>query len=372
MNTAKRQALVEKVERMRRGNEPTIRPMQYNSDLIGALNYYNANEDSKTKKKWVIAYVNKVLKDKDLATEISEVDEFHFLQLAAIVRLKEREEHLEEKELNFITTKLEQLRVIGRKLIEERSQKTAVKSTVVSVPVVSVQDRIVEMSHKHAAEVDAAIDEACTTRDFSFSVKGYLAANNISAPVSKLMAGFYKPLLSELEETIEGKDKQLVEGYSNFKKTDLKKFAAMVKGIISDCEQQVVSAKSARKPRAVKQKPASVLVSKVRYQKEFAELNLKSIDPKTIIGATELWVYNTKYRRLTQYVADGVLGVRGTTLLNYDVAKSATKTLRKPEEFFKNTNLAKKTLATALKAIKTKAAQPNGRLNEETILLKVF
>lgn len=370
MNTAKRQALVEKVERMRRGNEPTIRPMQYNSDLIGALNYYNANEDSKTKKKWVVTYATKVLKDKDLATEIAEVDEFHFIQLAAIIRLKERDEHLEEKELNFITKKLAELRVIGRAALEERKNKP--KTTIVSAPVVSVQDRIVEMSHKHAAEVDGAIDDACTSKDFSFSVKGYLAANNVSAPVSKLMAGFYKPLLSELEETLEGKDKQLVEGYSNFKKTELKKFAAMVKGIITDCEQQVVSAKSARKPRTVKQKPASVLVNKVRYQKEFSELNLKSIDPKTIIGASELWVYNTKYRRLTQYVADGVFGVRGTTLLNYDVAKSVTKTLRKPEEFFNTTNLAKKTLATALKAIKTKAAQPNGRLNEETILLKVF
>jgi hypothetical protein len=49
------------------------------------------------------------------------------------------------------------------------------------------------------------------------------------------------------------------------------------------------------------------------------------------------------------------------------------KTLRKPEDFLpKVLSTPKRSLTPEFRNIKTKEAQPNGRINEETILLKVF
>jgi hypothetical protein len=47
-------------------------------------------------------------------------------------------------------------------------------------------------------------------------------------------------------------------------------------------------------------------------------------------------------------------------------------TLRKPDEFFKGLSLGKRALNTAIKTLRTKPAVPNGRFNEETILLGAF
>jgi hypothetical protein len=103
-------------------------------------------------------------------------------------------------------------------------------------------------------------------------------------------------------------------------------------------------------------------------------LNLKSINPADIVGAKELWIYNIKYRKLVAYVADDSdsLTVKGTTIINYSIAKSWAWTLRNPEKFFKDTQIGKRALNAAAKALTTKPVAPNGRVNEETILLGAF
>jgi hypothetical protein len=107
--------------------------------------------------------------------------------------------------------------------------------------------------------------------------------------------------------------------------------------------------------------------------KEFAELKLVSIKPETIIGATELWIYNTKYRRVQVYKAEyGALSVKGTSVLGFSVKDSISMTLRKPEEFFKGITMGKRALNGAIKTLTTKPTKPNGRINEECILLGAF
>ena len=99
---------------------------------------------------------------------------------------------------------------------------------------------------------------------------------------------------------------------------------------------------------------------------------LTSIDPIKIIGSKEVWVYNTKYRRLFRYVAADSSGisVKGTTLLNYSTAESLAKTLRKPQEILGN--LTKSWLTSSLKKLKTKEIAVNGRVNKDCIILKAF
>jgi hypothetical protein len=86
-------------------------------------------------------------------------------------------------------------------------------------------------------------------------------------------------------------------------------------------------------------------------------------------------VYNTKYKKLTQYISMSPNGlqVKGTTLIGYDPELSVTKSLRKPDvtiaELLKAGKVA---IRTFMSDLKTTASAPNGRINEQTILLRVI
>jgi hypothetical protein len=64
--------------------------------------------------------------------------------------------------------------------------------------------------------------------------------------------------------------------------------------------------------------------------------------------------------------------VKGTTIIGISILESKAFTLRKPEEFFKGLAMGKRALSNSIKTLKTKPSQPNGRINEETILLGAF
>lgn len=374
--TAKRKQLIEKAERMMKGTERTLRPDRYMSDLIGALNYYNVSHDDKDKKKWLIHYVAQT--DKKLAVELLKVDEYHFRYAGILARLMQGGSVLEEKEQNTFNTRLEFLKeqVGVRQKSQVKADKKAADAAAAALPsnVISIQQRMEDKAHEFAAEIDGAIDDFILTKCRSdFSAKNYLLSKEVAAPIAKRIGEFYVALSKELHEAIAGKDDQLNEGYSFLNKRELKRYAEFIDTIISDCSQMVQTAKANRAPRKRKPVPAFKQVARVKFMKEFADLNLKSVKPEGIIDSTEVWVYNTKYRRIGVYKADGgSLAVKGTTIIGFSVTESKQFTLRKPEDFFKGLTIGKRPLNAKLKTLTTKPAVPNGRINEETIILGTF
>lgn len=376
-NTAKRKQLIERAERVMKGAEVTLTQENYNSDLLRALNYYNANHDDKDKKKWYISHVAKT--DKRLAATLLKVDEYHFRYAGIIARLMDTGSYIAEKEQAYFKEREEFLasQVNVRQKSQDKADKKAADAAAAAAPsnVISIQQRMDEKAHELAGEIEGAIDDFVLTKGKSeFSTKNYLLSKQVAGAIAKRIGDFYIPLAKELREAIDGTDAQLVEGYSNFTKRELKKFADFVDTIISDCNQAVQTAKVNRAPRKRKEVSPVKLVAKMKYMKEFAELSLKSIRPETIIGSSEVWYYNTKYRRVGVYKGEngGALSVKGTSILGFDVKESKAFTLRKPEEFFKGLALGKRALNAKLKTLTTKPSAPNGRINEECVLLGAF
>lgn len=373
VNTAKRKAAIEKAERIMKGVEVVLDPDTYQRDLMRALNYYNANNDDKDKKKWFISHYAKI--DKKLAVELLKVDEYHFRYAGILARLQDGGSVLQEKEQNYFNERVAFLKnQIGarQKSQDKQDKKDAVTAALVAAQP-SIQQRMEEKAHELAGEIEGAIDDFIINKKTDFSTKNYLLTKEVAAPIAKRIGEFYVKQLDELREAIAGDDEQLVEGYSNFTKRELKKFAEFMESIISDCNQQVQTAKANRAPRKRKEVSPTKLVARMKFLREFTELGLKSVTPTNIIGSTEVWFYNTKYRRIGVYVADGTtLSVKGTTIVGFDIKQSKAYTLRKPEEFFKGLALGKRALNNALKKLTTKPAVPNGRFNEETILLGAF
>jgi hypothetical protein len=144
--------------------------------------------------------------------------------------------------------------------------------------------------------------------------------------------------------------------------------------IIKDAEKLASNASKQRKPR--KKKPISFekMVSKIKYLQRDDSLKLQSVDPVKVVGALQLWVYNVKTRKLGVYNAEdeGGLKMKGTTILNYVPATSVSKTLRKPEKVLHTvTEGGKIQLRKVMDGIKAKPTKLNGRINKDTLLLRV-
>jgi hypothetical protein len=367
MNSAKRKEMVLALK----GSEPSLSSETYGSDFLKALNYYNFENDDKDKKKWLIAYVAK--QDKKLAVTLTKVDEQHFRHAGILARLVHNGSMLMEKEELYLANKIVELTARAINPVQKVVKETETPKNVIPLP--SIQERMEEKARELAGEIEGAIDDfvlgGCKS---TFSTKNYLAGNQVAGPIAKRIGEMFVRTAEELREAIEGNDEQLVEGYSHFTKKELKKFAEFVESIVADCNQMVQTAKANRAPRQRKEKPASVQVAKMKYLKEFTELSLKSVNPASIIGSTEVWYYNTKYKHLGVYKGENgnTLSVKGTTIIGFDIKESKRMTLRKPEDFFKGLSLGKRALNTAIKTLRTKPAVPNGRFNEETILLGAF
>lgn len=107
------------------------------------------------------------------------------------------------------------------------------------------------------------------------------------------------------------------------------------------------------------------------------------MQPDQIIGASELWTFNIKTRKLGKYIAKNIdpkgmgragsgLSVKGTTIIGYDETASVQKTLRKPIDQLKDFKAAGKVkLRTFIDDIATTDTKMNGRINLDTVLLKV-
>jgi hypothetical protein len=250
-----------------------------------------------------------------------------------------------------------------------------VKSTV---PVVSIQERVRESSYKMTEEIETAIEsfqldpEAFDPK--AFKVLNLLKAHQAKAAHARIIKDFYARNLDELTEAATTKDEQLKEAYSHLSKVQLRKITAFYQEIVSACEMLAQEAKVNRKPKAKKAVPAEKIVAKLKYKKADEPLKLVSINPADILGAKELWTYNTKSRKLGKYVAEEFqdLGIKGTTITGFSEPKSVQKTLRKPADQLKEFKAAGKVvLRKFLEDINAVDTKMNGRINEDIILLKI-
>ena len=243
-----------------------------------------------------------------------------------------------------------------------------VKSTVAQP---TIQERVKEAAYRMTEEIENAIEGFQTDAE-NFDPKAFKVLNLLKAVDAK---EFYSRDLAELEELASGNaDEQLKEGYSHRSRKQIKNLIAFYQEIMAACTMLAQEAKVNRAPRKTKAVPKEKLVAKLKYLKTNEPLKLVSVNPTDIIGAGELWIFNTKTRKLGKYVAAEfqTLGVKGTTITGFDEFKSVQKTIRKPEEKLKEFKAANKVaLRKFLDEINATDTKMNGRINEETILLKV-
>jgi hypothetical protein len=260
---------------------------------------------------------------------------------------------------------------------EDEAKATDAAKPAVYTP--SIQDRVRESAYKMTEEIEDAIEGFQTDPEAfdpkAFKMLNLLKGKEVKAAHARIIKGFYSKDLAELELLASGKgDEQLREGYSHRSKKQIKNLIAFYQEIMMACDMLAQEAKVNRAPRKTKAVPKEKLIAKLKFMKTDEPLKLVSINPVDIIGAGELWIFNTKTRKLGKYIASefNTLNVKGTTITNFDEFKSIQKTIRKPEEKLKEFKAAGKVqLRKFLDDINATDTKMNGRINEDTILLKV-
>lgn len=242
----------------------------------------------------------------------------------------------------------------------------------------SIQERVRDAAWAMTDEIEDALELFNADMDAFdpklFNMLKLLRGKQVKAAHARIIKDLYVRQHEELAEANGTKDEQLKEAYAHMSKANLKKITLFYQEIVSACDMLAQEAKVNRKPKARKAKPVEKIIGKLKYAKTHEPLKLVSVNPADIIGSKELWIYNVKTRKLGKYVAAEFheLGVKGTTITGFNETLSVQKTLRKPEDQFKEFKAAGKVqLRKFLDDIKAVDIKLNGRINEDTVLLKV-
>ena len=299
----------------------------------------------------------------------------------------------------FIKARLEEAIEKGKTVVvQEAAEEKAKANTYVP----TIQERIAEQARTASEAIDDWLEGFITDKKKfnpkGFDFKSHFTKMGVTQAHARKLMGFYEAQLAEFRELqnmptaaqmkkMDPKEvdllEQLKEGYSHLTKQDVSNYVTALETLVDACTLVVDASKATRKTRTPKPKSADKLVSKLKYCKVDNKNSLASINPTEIVGANELWVFNTKTRKLGKYVAQNIdpsgmaragsgLSVKGATIIGFNEELSVQKTLRKPELQLKEfKNSGKVALRKFLENINTTDTKLNGRINADTVLLKV-
>ena len=327
--------------------------------LANALNWYNYMYEPDETRSWLFDYLKKQNYTKqDIAAIRRAPKQIVSKTVCTVARILYNGNDLPDNSMAYFT------RAINDALAAGKSIKEEVKEEVATKPEPTIQERTQAKIQLLLTDCEEAIDQ-----DPNLNIYEWLTGKEATPAAANAIRDHYARWIEDFEYVDE-----------HATRSEKKRNAERLKywqQFTADCDRYVGNKKVAkiRKPREKKAKPAVDLVKKLKYQKEFPPLKIVSVNPADIIGANQLWTYNTKYKKLTRFDAAGPSGiqVKGATLIGFDAETSCTKSLRKPDMTIQSLlGAGKIALRKLMDDLKTNETKPTGRINTDTVLLRVI
>lgn len=208
---------------------------------------------------------------------------------------------------------------------------------------------------------------AIETQSRKFKVTDYLTKENVPADKIEKIGIFLKDELNRTKSISPGEVKLIAY---------MTKIVDSIYAMIGKDPNAVPTpvVKKPRKPRKKKIIPPEKLAAKVKISMDYKDLDLKGIAPKDIIGKNAVWIYDTRYSKLTRLVgADGGLSIKGSTITNFDEKQSESKRVGRKAKVATNevVNGGKVALRHVFDQIKSQPIKFTGRLSANNIILRV-
>jgi len=361
------------------GDEPFF-ALQPDSEYRGvalarSFNWYNRFYGKKDAKELMAQYLEHHDRQDD-AKKLRKVEDREFLMtLCWLARMTLRGLELNEHEQATLENEISRLMKLTAKpqvVVAEEEKPVSNRP--------NVQDIMRDKAREAAGELEGVFDEFVLNGKASEKTMDVVARFNVMPQHISIIADVWKRKQSEFDELQEGKDKELVEAYKHLGKVQVRNIIKFIEQVLADLNSYISVKKASKAPRKRKAVPIEKVVAKLKYLKEFKDpankLDLVSVHPTKLHGASECYLYDTAKRKLIYLCADEyskTFTVKGTTILGFDTNKSQVKTLRKPGEslpaFMK---LGKPAGRKFFDEIKSVGTTPNGRTNENIIILKAW
>lgn len=239
----------------------------------------------------------------------------------------------------------------------------------------SIQELTEQKAKRFISELEGALDDyGLDGSHEDFNAYEWMIENGVKTAHATHIATYFRNRSKELLLALSGKDKELAEGYAVLGKAKLLNLTKLVANIVQDAEKIGVNQKVSRKPRKKKSVSIEKILSKLTFKQEDTEFKVNSINPVKIMEAQQLWVFNVKTRKLGLYIAENSAGlaVKGSAIVGYNASTSVSKTLRKPKDILNTVVTGGKiALRKVMDGINAKPQKLNGRINKDTVLLRV-
>lgn len=341
------------------GDEPILeRVDETNQTAYGnALTWYNYFYTHKDAKQEIVAYVKKHC-DKVVYDKIKSLKDWQYITTAAwIIKMKENGTVFYDKAEKFLEDSINKM--ISQ--VVEEDDDTPEKEVKTTSPFERIQKKNKIMFCRIEEEIDKFFDSYST----EFNLYEYLVAETATPNCINSLLVLFEKLHAEILEVDEGFE---------YLGKNKKKVIAFYSQCIDDLNRLSDNKKKTRKPREKKAKPVEKKVEGFKYQEKNDPLKLVSIRPSDIIGAKEIWLFNTKYNVITKIVGES-LDIKGTSIVG--ITGGTGKRVRKPEvtlgEFFKLGKVGIRTFMDTIKSVDNlvEADKPY-RSTEHNVILKAL
>lgn len=345
------------------GDEPEFDPKKLvePSEQTRAYNWYNVMCDIDEAREYLEHYLQSKNRKNDLKALKRVPNNYLPLTICWIARMISRGAKLPDKSIEFFESKFDEVVNLSIEKEEPQEKKEPVDK-------ITIQDRIKEKISNTIAEIEGYVDQ----KDELFDLYDFLQKNNFPAKYASSVAKFYEPIAEEIQLAVSGE----VEGYSSYTKKQLKSLQHFYQKFVDDANRYGSVQKKVRKTKAKKPMSIDKKLKHFKYKVEDQQLRIASVKPQDIVGAQELWCFNTQNKALSVYRAldRAGLDIKRSSIIKFDEKNSVTKRIgRKTEEVIDKVLKGGKIIHRKLMdELSSSASECNGRINPNTILLRVI
>ena len=343
------------------GTEPDAKLIIASNDdykilLASTFNWYNLEKERKDARKYLTEFAKQQGVDISSSSDHDIIPTFGWL-----ARIVSRGATITAFDMERLTKHVRDIASRSKKVPETKTQTQKV----------SIQEAIENKVQEYLGHLEFILDELFLGKLKDFDLARDMQEKQLPKQAVPIVESWVKMKIREFVAVYE--KKEIAETYIRSRK----EISALIKALgtfIPSLNKFSEIKKANRKPRKRKAKPAAQQVKNMKYKKTDDELKINSITVTDIVGAMQVWVFNTKTRKLAVYKTESSSGiqVKGSTLQNYEPELSCQKTLRKPETQLKDlVNAGKVQLRKFMDNIKAKAQPVRGRMNADTLIVRV-
>lgn len=335
-------------------------------ETIVALNYTSVVFEYFQLKNFAIHFCKNVEKDADLAKDIElYVPDWEFFHIGKVLWIINNGGYI--KDVQYFVNQL-------KSLVEEYKTESSIYQTgIIKTRASNLRDTIRENTSTLIGELEGVIDDVVSNRKFEEPADILLRFGRVEY---ERVVDHFNSQIVDIELGGEGYD-ELDHKYKNTVLVILKAIILHLENWHQSkksekTEKAKITRKSNIKPKKVDPKK---LVKRLRYKQEDSELGIKSINPESVLGTAVVWVFNTRYNTMTQFVAenDAGLSIKGSSIIGFSEKLSQTKKLRKPRDFIKTLlESGKVSQRNLLDGVKSKKKIVKGRMGEHSIIVKAY